>query len=125
MITFIGFCALIRPSSSEFSSTAFVCMSSIFSITASTGNQVVAPRELRAVAGVVEHADALLPAEFRTERADRLHHLVFAGVELEIDLEAQLLQFARDALRVVAGILERRFDVFGIADHQRHARQRI
>ena len=77
------------------------------------------------MAGVVKHADAFFAAQFRAERADRVDHLVSAGVQLEVDLKAQSLQFARDTLGIIARILERRVRILGIADHERQARQRV
>ena len=72
---------------------------------------------------VVEHAHAFLLREFSAEGADCVEHFVPAGIELEVDLEAQLLQFIRNALGVIAWVLQWRFGVLAVADHERDARQ--
>jgi hypothetical protein len=85
--------------------------------------EIVAPGELHAVAGEIEHADRLRPGERLGVGVDRLQHFLARQVEAGRDLEAAAPQLLADGFGVVGRVLERPEAVAAVADDQRAARR--
>jgi hypothetical protein len=80
--------------------------------------QVVAPADLYAVAGVVENRRDLIVVHLTREFPQ--HALEVAGSEIEVlaHFEAEGTQGLRDQASVVLGIVQRNFRISSVADHE-------
>jgi hypothetical protein len=88
-------------------------------------NQVVAPRELRAVPGKIKEAYPFLLRELAAERADRFDHVGARGVQFQSHFETHALQVLGHRLRIVRCVFERHLAIFAVADNQRQARNGV
>ena len=92
-------------------------------IDATFATQQIRGGKLRAVAGIIEEADAFGFGKFVGKCLNCAGHLVSPGVQLQIHAEPGLLQFSCDRLGIVDRIFQGRIVITRVADDQRDARQ--